>query len=97
METRYIDFCKLVDEKIILDDEIENEPLDWTMDYRDRISFSVYIDRINPHSGISLHPGIKVLELDKEDIEWLRSKYLKKLNKEMEDKISQIKKEYGGI
>ena len=44
--------------------------------------------------------GIKysqLIDLDEEDIKYFENKYLSKLDKEMEDKINKIKKEYGKV
>ena len=38
---------------------------------------------------------LQLIDLDEEDIRYFENKYLSKLDKEMEDKINKIKKEYG--
>lgn len=38
-----------------------------------------------------------LLELDDEDIKYLKDKYLPKLSEEMDAKINQIKKDYGAV
>ena len=39
----------------------------------------------------------QLIDLDEEDIKYFEDKYLSKLDKEMEDKINKIKKEYGKV
>ena len=43
------------------------------------------------------HGYYALLELDDEDIKYLKDKYLPKLSEEMDAKINQIKKDYGAI
>lgn len=98
MKSSINDFCKLYKEKLKLDKDIkETTPTFFDEDYRDRISFILTEYTTNPGSTWfppGHYSGTHLFTLDSEDLEYLYNKYSKKLVKELEDNINEIKKEY---
>lgn len=91
-------FCSKYLLKVKNDSEIKEKPMDqigdWTMDFRERISFRVHYYTYIPGGSIIGRPDMPTITLDEEDLKYLHNKYSKKLNDELEKNIEELKKKY---
>ena len=95
MDTGIRDFCVKYKEKLKNDKDIKENQLDFSTDFRDRISFNVnmYISCPNTMRGFGYN-GQNLFTLDAEDLEYLYKKYSKKIEAEMEQNIAKVKDSY---
>jgi len=95
MDTGIRDFCVKYKEKLKNDKDIKENRLDFSTDFRDRISFNVnmYISCPNTMRGFGYN-GQNLFTLDAEDLEYLYKKYSKKMVAEMEQNIAKVKDSY---
>lgn len=91
-----LEFKKKVKEKI-KNDEILKNVLDktslWISSSIERTEFKLYCTTYTPFQFD--RNNTPVIDLDEEDLEYFKNKYFKKLDEELNNKISDLKKQYG--
>lgn len=98
MDTGIRDFCVKYKEKLKNDKDIKENQLDYSRDFRDRISFNVNMYTSHPNIMWSFgYNGQNLFTLDSEDLEYLYNKYSKKIEAEMEQNIVKVKDRYKDV
>lgn len=99
METKINEFKKLVDEDKV--NREFNKKLIESKDYITSIfggkdTHNFYLAYRTNHTALVLHDYAReLIKLDEEDIEYFKNKYFNRLEEEMNEKINNIKNEYG--
>lgn len=94
-KTEIRDFLKLYDKKLVTDEDIKTNKIDYFFnDYRDRIKFRLNVYISNPNMLLFDYHGETLFELDSEDLEYLKTKYSKKICEEFNHNLAELKKEY---
>lgn len=104
MENKLLEFKNLVEEKQTNDTDL-GEILETCRNNKQKDPFS-FIDRLSsvkfwltytkvPAGGCSLTPTpTRIFELDSEDLEYFKNKYLPKLDEEYEENLKELNSKY---
>lgn len=95
MKTEIKDFCNYYLNKLNLDKDIKERKLEWNQDFRERIKFHITEYETTPNTTIiGEYHGRNLFVLDDEDLKYLYNKYRSFLQKELDDNIEKLKKDY---